>query len=101
MTPATERVRIPADVDRPDEILAGLTARQLVILAVPAVAIWGVYVATSGWLPWPVFAGLALPVAAAAGLLALGRRDGLPADRLALAWSRSACRSPISASRVS
>jgi PrgI family protein len=27
-------VRIPADVDRPDRILAGLTARQVAILAV-------------------------------------------------------------------
>jgi hypothetical protein len=40
------RVRIPADVERPDKLLAGLTARQLAILAVTAVALWAGYAAT-------------------------------------------------------
>ena len=40
------RVRIPADVEREDRILAGLTARQLAILAVPAVVLWVAYEAT-------------------------------------------------------
>ena len=35
------RVRIPADVERPDKLLAGLTARQLAILGVAAVALVG------------------------------------------------------------
>jgi len=39
-TEDTGRVRIPADVDRPDKLLAGLTARQLAILAVAAVVLW-------------------------------------------------------------
>ena len=33
-------VPIPADVERPDKILAGLTARQVAIAAVAAVIIW-------------------------------------------------------------
>jgi hypothetical protein len=33
------RVRVPADVDREDEVLAGLTARQVVILAAGGVVV--------------------------------------------------------------
>lgn len=79
------RVRIPADVEREDRLLAGLSARQLAILAVPGVALWAAYTATRAFLAVPVFAVLAMPVALAAAVLALGRRDGLSADRLALA----------------
>ena len=87
---AETRVRIPADVDRPDTVLAGLTARQLAILAIAAVAIWAGYVTTRAVLPLAIFAGLAAPVALAAGALALGRRDGLSADRWVLAALRHA-----------
>ena len=90
MSPA---VRIPADVDRPDRLLAGLSARQLVILAVPAVTLWSAYLATRGFLPLPVFAAVALPVAATAGALAVGRRDGVSLDRWLLAGLRQT-RSP-------
>ena len=71
-------------MDRPDTVLAGLTARQLAILTVAALAIWAGYVATRRVLPPAVFAGLAAPVALTAGALAVGRRDGLSADRWAL-----------------
>jgi hypothetical protein len=47
----TGRVRIPADVDRPDQLLAGLTARQLAILAAAAVALWAGYAATRHVVP--------------------------------------------------
>ena len=79
------RVRIPADVERPDALLGGLSARQLAILATAAVAIWAVWSLTRRVLPLPVFAALASPLAAGAVALALGRRDGLSADRYALA----------------
>ena len=36
-------MRIPADVERPDKLLAGLTARQLAILGVAAVVLWAGY----------------------------------------------------------
>ena len=85
---AGTRVRIPADVDRPDTVLAGLTARQLAILAIAAVAIWAGYVTARAVLPLAVFAALAAPLALAAGALALGRRDGLSADRWVLAALR-------------
>lgn len=82
------RVRIPADVDRQDKLLAGLTGRQLAILVLPAMALWSAYLATRGFLPLQVFAALALPWALSTLVLALGRQDGLPADKLALAALR-------------
>jgi Ca2+-binding RTX toxin-like protein len=42
----TGRVRIPADVDREDRLLAGLSARQLAILGTAAVVLWVAYAAT-------------------------------------------------------
>jgi PrgI family protein len=90
MTPTTADtddgvVRIPADLDRPDRILVGLTARQLGILAAGGVAAW-----TLGGLVEPLVgllaaAVVAAPLALAAMALAVGWRDGLPLDRLALA----------------
>ena len=82
------RVRIPADVERPDTLLAGLTARQLAILASAATVVWGAWGASRAFLPLPVFAGLVSPVGVGALALALGRRDGLSGDRFALAgWA--------------
>ncbi|MDA8317028.1 MAG: PrgI family protein [Actinomycetota bacterium] len=81
----TGRVRIPADVDRPDKLLAGLTARQLAILAVAAVAIWAGYAATRHVVPAAAYGAAAIPIGAVAALLALGRMEGVPADRWVLA----------------
>jgi hypothetical protein len=85
------RVRIPADVDRPDRIVAGLTARQLAILAATAVLLWTLHAATHQFVPLPLFAAIAAPIGAAGAVLALGQVGGQPADRLAaaaLAWLR-------------
>ncbi|MDA8285573.1 MAG: PrgI family protein [Actinomycetota bacterium] len=84
-TEDTGRVRIPADVDRPDKLLAGLTARQLAILAVAAVALWAGYAATRHLVPPAAYGAVAVPVGAVAALLALGRMEGVPADRWVLA----------------
>ncbi|MHB1615271.1 MAG: PrgI family protein [Actinomycetes bacterium] len=84
------RVRIPADVEREDRILAGLTARQLALLAAPGVLLWAAYLGSRRWVPAPVFAAVALPIAVAVVTLVLGRRDGLSLDRLAAAWARQA-----------
>ena len=81
------RVRIPADVDRPDKLLAGLTAPQLAILAVAAVALWAGYAATRHVVPPAAYGAVAVPVGAVAALLALGRMEGVPADRwVVAAW---------------
>jgi hypothetical protein len=84
-TPGLEVVRIPADLDRPDPILVGLTARQLAILAAGGVIAWalvGLVAPIAGLVGAAV---LAAPVAVVAIGLAMGWRDGLPLDRLAVA----------------
>jgi PrgI family protein len=83
----TARVRIPADVEREDRLLANLTARQLAILGLGGIILWAAYDATRHVIPVAGFAAAAAPFAAVAVLLALGRVGGMPADRLAwAAW---------------
>jgi hypothetical protein len=81
-------VRIPADVDREDPLLVGLSARQLAILAGGALVVWGLCAAAHEAVSPPVLAGLATPIAVAAAALALGHRHGVSADRLAVAAVR-------------
>jgi PrgI family protein len=81
-------VRIPADIDRPDRILAGLSARQLGILAASGAVTWALATTAAAVLPLPVAVALAAPPALVGVALALGWRDGLPLDRLALAALR-------------
>lgn len=80
--------RIPADVDTPDKIVYGLTARQLAILAVAAVIGYGIVKAVGPLLPQPVLVAVLTPLAGAAVVVALGRRDGLSMD----AWLLAAIR---------
>jgi hypothetical protein len=83
---AGPRARIPADVDQPDKIVYGLTARQLAILAVAAALEYMVFRGLGHVLPPPVVVGLLVPIAGIAFVLALGRRDGRSLD----AWLLSA-----------
>jgi len=83
-----ERVRLPADIELEDRLAFGLTFRQLTVLGIAALLGYGVFMAVSALLPLPLAAAAAAPVALAGALLALGRRDGLPADRLALIAAR-------------
>ena len=81
------RVRIPADVERPDRLLANLTARQLAILGVAGVVLWATHTATRHVVPAVVFLALAGPIGATATLLAIGRVEGQSADRfIVAAW---------------
>ena len=82
------RVRIPADVERPDRLLANLTARQLAILATASLVLWAAYTATRHLVPIAVFGAVALPFGALSALLALGRVEGVAADR----WAHAAWR---------
>lgn len=84
--PAT--VRIPADVEREDRLVANLTARQLVILAGTALVLYSGWMLTRTLLPLAIYLVLAIPVGLAVTVLALGQRDGLSLDRLALAALR-------------
>ncbi len=81
-------VRIPADVDRPDRVLGPLTARQLTILGVTGLLLYALYGATRSFLPLPLFLLVAGPVGLAVTVVALGRRDGVPLDRLLVAAVR-------------
>lgn len=81
------RVRIPADVERPDKLLAGLTARQLAILGTAAVVLWAGYAASRHLIPAVAYGAVAIPLAALAAMLALGRFEGVAADRwVSFAW---------------
>lgn len=79
------RVRMPADVEREDKILGGLTARQLAIIGVPGVGLWAAYSGLGTVVPPIVFVVAAVPVMGAAVAAALVRRDGLSLDRLVVA----------------
>src|SRR6266704_2084079 len=82
--------RIPADVEQPDRIAFNLTARQLAILATAGVAAWLLATAAQLLVPLLVAEALALPVVAVGVALALGRRNGVGLDQLALAALRQA-----------
>ena len=83
-----ERVRLPADVELEDRLAFGLTARQLLLLFATAIAAYGGYAFAATVAPLPLAVAAAAPLAIAGTLLALGRFEGLPADRLALAALR-------------
>lgn len=80
-------VRIPADVDRDDQVLAGFSARQVLILAAAALLGWLVWTAARP-LAGPLALAAVVPVAAAGFVLAVGSRDGLTLDRFAIAAIR-------------
>ncbi len=81
-------IRIPADVDQPDKIVWGFTARQVAILAATAGLVYLGYTTVGEHIPIAAFAGLALPITVAGILLAVGKRDGLSLDRFVLAAIR-------------
>ncbi|GAA5141798.1 PrgI family protein [Pseudonocardia adelaidensis] len=104
----TSPVRVPADVDREDRLIGDLTARQLAILATAGAALYGVWMllfrVLPAWSPaWAqtapvlrglVFTALAVPAGVAGLALALGRRDGMPLDRLLVAAARQRLATP-------
>ncbi|MGH2941795.1 MAG: PrgI family protein [Solirubrobacteraceae bacterium] len=84
----SQRTTLPADVELEDRLAFGLTARQLAILITTAIGAYLAFGALSSALPAPVAAALSTPLGVAGVLLALGRRDGVSADRLALLGAR-------------
>src|SRR3954471_7073170 len=87
-TSGSYAVRIPADVDMHDRVLGPLTARQLAILAAAGAVLYLIWAATRTLVPIPVFLAFAVPVGAASAMLALGKRDGVPMDKLLVAAIR-------------
>lgn len=84
----SQAVRIPADVERPDQILVGLTARQLLALSVTGMVLYAAWTVTRAVVPLPVFLLGAIPLGVSVALLVLGQRDGISLDRLTLAAIR-------------
>ncbi|MET8757513.1 PrgI family protein [Lentzea sp. NPDC004782] len=84
----SQPVRIPADVDREDRVIGPLTARQLLILAVAGIVLYGSYTLTREFVPLVAFLVVAIPIGVIAAFLALGQRDGIPLDQLVLAALR-------------
>ena len=78
-------MRIPADIDREDPLVFGLSARQLCILTAAAAIAWLFYTVTIQIAPMPIAAAAAAPFVAAGAAVALGRRDGITGDRFVLA----------------
>src|SRR6266542_3903810 len=72
------RARVPADVDTPDKIVYGLTARQLAILAVAGVAGYGLFKTVGPQVPQPVLIAMLIPIAGAAVVLAPGTATPTP-----------------------
>ncbi|WP_147945644.1 PrgI family protein, partial [Microbispora sp. CSR-4] len=58
-------VRIPADVDQEDKIVAGFTARQVVILVGTGALLYAAYLLVGDRVPLVVCAAVALPIAVA------------------------------------
>lgn len=90
------RTVVPADIDTPDQIAWGLSFRQLSILAAAAGGLWLAYSNTRTLVPPLAWVAIAIPVMAAAIVLALGRRDGLPLD----VWLRHGLRMRTSPRRL-
>jgi len=82
------RARVPADVERPDRLAFNLTGRQLVILAVTGLLLYSAWTAVANTVHPLVFLAFAVPIAAVAFMLAVGRRDGISLD----AWVWAALR---------
>ncbi|HEY3034539.1 MAG TPA: PrgI family protein, partial [Streptosporangiaceae bacterium] len=80
------RAAIPADVEAPDKIIYGLTARQVAILATAGIAAYWLW--KTLWTlhaPLPAAVGAVIPILGVAAGLAMGKRDGLSLDRWFLA----------------
>jgi hypothetical protein len=82
------RARIPSDVDRPDTIAFGLTARQLLILVSVGLVVYGVWQALLPLVGPLILLVVTIPVAAATLAVALARREGMGLDVWLLAAVR-------------
>lgn len=77
--------QIPADVDQPDKILYGLTARQVAILAATGLGCALSYSLLHSLVPMPLAIAALFPLLTLGVVVTVSRRDGMSLDRLALA----------------
>lgn len=72
-----------ANAALPDRIIAGLTARQLILLGLTALAVASIYSGLASNIPLPVVGVICLPVAAIGVSFSLGRVERISLDRMA------------------
>lgn len=73
-----------AGAANPDRIIGGLTARQLAILGVAAVAVGGLFSASANRIPTAASAAICIPLAIVGIAAALGKLDGIGLDKMSL-----------------
>ena len=79
------KVRVPADVDMADRVLAGLTARQLAILGADALLLWALWASVGRLVPAVAFGIVAMPLATLGFVWATVKVEGTTLERLAAA----------------
>jgi len=77
------KVRVPADVDMADRVLAGLTVRQVAILGAHALALWVLWSAVGRLMPAFVFGAVAVPIATVGFVWSTVKVEGTALERLA------------------
>ncbi|MFI9559141.1 PrgI family protein [Nonomuraea endophytica] len=80
----TDAVRIPANVEAPDKIIASFTARQVLILGATGAMLYGAYLGFGERIPLWAFAAFAIPIGVVGILLAIVQHDGVPLDQYLL-----------------
>lgn len=88
MVVVSSPVQIPADVERPDQVLGPLTARQVGLLGGTGLLLYTAWTATKTLVPVGVWAVVAVVVGVVVTVLVLGWRDGIGLDRYVLAAAR-------------
>lgn len=82
------RARVPADVEMPDRIFAGLTARQIAILSVTLLVLWAAYITVGQRIHIALFGIAAAPFAAAGLALAMSSQSGIGLEKLLILAGR-------------
>jgi hypothetical protein len=82
------RYRVPADIDREDQLLGSLSPRQLLIAGISAIVAWLLFKLLSLLAPMPVALVLCSPIFLAVVGLLLMRRDGITGEQFVLHWVR-------------
>ncbi|MGP4115027.1 PrgI family protein [Streptomyces sp. 4N509B] len=77
--------RIPADIEREDQVLGPFTARQTAWLVTGGLLLYGAYWLVRTWISPVAYLALVTPVAGVLIGLAMGRREGVTMDRYAAA----------------
>lgn len=78
------RARFPTDLDRPDRILAGLTARQVGILGSGGLLMWLTFMSLADSLSIAGAAAICAPIGTVAAVVSANAPDGTPMEKFLL-----------------